>query len=348
MSTEPMRTENDIRAALATLVPDPATDALLLTEVQRKISVRRTVRRMTGVAALAAGAAAAVVIGMVAPGGKHLSPANRHPIVGAAAALRTLAKTAVVQPAFHPPGPGQYWYFATRQFGGLCFMLTKPKEPINPNQGYGYYANCYIRVLSLQQTQTWIAPNGSGRVLTTTIKTAFASARDRAHWIAAGRPKLDNAPTDLRFGPHKLHIGETGLGKLPTNPARLATVIKSRRFEGGPPGPAEDFAQVADLLRDMNAPPALRAAAFEVGARIPRVKSLGVVSFHGVRGLGIVIGHPVPRQPRERGVNELIFNRTTSRLKAEVAMTVKSGKVIDITWVTYRSSGLVNSTTSTP
>src|SRR5712691_8544511 len=260
-----VRTEHDIRAALLTLVPDPATDASVIEAVHCKIARRRTVARTTVIAASAAavgvGVAASLVLA-ISPSTGHL----RHPqrtYVSAPFELRTLAKVAAVQPEFHPPGPGQYWYFETRSAGGSCV------KPINPHEGFGFYQNCYIHVLSVVQTQTWIPADGSGRVRNTIISQRFASPRDRAHWLAAGRPHRNFFPADLRYREHELSIGSTGLGKLPTNPAKLAKVIDRRRYENGPPGPAEDFTQVADLLRFANASPALRAAAFKVGARIP-------------------------------------------------------------------------------
>jgi hypothetical protein len=79
------------------------------------------------------------------------------------------------------------------------------------------------------------------------------------------------------------------LVKLPTNPAKLAELISSRKIEGGPGGPAEDFVKVGDLLRETDAPPALRSALFQVAAHIPGVKALGTVSDHAGRsGVGVV------------------------------------------------------------
>ena len=46
--------------------------------------------------------------------------------------------------------------------------------------------------------------------------------------------------------------------------------------------------------------------------------------------------------------DELIFDRATSTLKAEVYLIIKDGKLIDSGGTTYLTSGLVNSTHSTP
>jgi len=46
------------------------------------------------------------------------------------------------------------------------------------------------------------------------------------------------------------------------------------KVEGGPPGPAEAFTQVGDLLRETDASPALRAALYSAAAGLAGVKSL--------------------------------------------------------------------------
>lgn len=102
-------------------------------------------------------------------------------------------------------------------------------------------------------------------------QTTFLSAHDRANWEADGDPPIPHAPTDMSFGPDGLEDGPTDLSKLPTDPTALGAEIASRKIEGGPPGPAEDFTQVADLLRETDASPALRSALYQVAAGLPGV-----------------------------------------------------------------------------
>jgi hypothetical protein len=105
-------------------------------------------------------------------------------------------------------------------------------------------------------------------------------------------PPLVGPPSDERFGPGELSAGPVDLAKLPTDPARLAALISSRKIEGGPPGPAEDFVQVGDLLRESSASPELRAALFKVAAAIPGVKLLGTVTdSDGRSGTAIAFPH---------------------------------------------------------
>jgi hypothetical protein len=105
-------------------------------------------------------------------------------------------------------------------------------------------------------------------------------------------PPLVGPPSDERFGPGGLSTGPVDLSKLPTDPAKLAALISSRKVEGGPPGPAEDFVQVGDLLRETSASPELRAALFKVAAGIPGVKLLGTVTdSDGRSGTAIAFPH---------------------------------------------------------
>ncbi len=344
------RTEYDLQAALLTLAPDPATDASVIDAVHRKISRRRTVHRTSVITAsvAAVGVAASLVLAPTPSTSvvHHHHPGTPRLPVSALGELRTLAKVAAVQRPFQLPGPGQFWYTVTFSAGGVCLKAIDPHEP------RGYDQNCLIHVLEVVRTRMWIAADGSGRATNAVVSARFPSARDRAHWIAAGRPNLNLDPADTRFRKHELSITTPGLGKLPTNEARLAKLIRSRKWEGGPPGPAEDFTQVGDLLRFPDAPPKLRAAAFEVGAHIRGVTSLGQVTFHGVTGAAIIYSYrlvtPISAYKGAYVKAELIFDRATSTLEAEVHEIIKAGKVMEMDWVTYPVATLVNSMRSTP
>jgi hypothetical protein len=153
----------------------------------------------------------------------------------------------------------------------------------------------YYCVNFRERREIWIGPDGSGRIRGTETDPTFPTAKDRQNWKAMGRtaPPLVGPPSDERFGPGGLSTGPTDLSKLPTDPAKLAALISSRKIEGGPPGPAEDFVQVGDLLRETSASPELRAALFKVAAGIPGVKLLGTVTdSDGRSGTAIAFPHP--------------------------------------------------------
>jgi len=160
----------------------------------------------------------------------------------------------------------------------------------------------------------------SGRLRESVRHQSFPARHDRLAWIALGRPPLPLEPSDEHFGPGGLSDGPVNLSRLPADPAALARLMSSRKIEGGPPGPGEDFVQVGDLLRETDAPPALRAAVFRVTAGIPGVKVIGTVRNHaGQEGIGVVYTDRVAAGPAAGQLDqqELIFDRATSVLIGE-------------------------------
>lgn len=298
------------------------------------------------VGAAAAGTAALVVAGLLAGSptqpGRRIRPGSHAKVPTTATDLRSLALIASVQRSSGPPGPGQFQY-------------TKSESLTSASTQRGSF---YYTVNYQDRRQIWIGSDGSGRIVETQRHPTFPSAHDRAVWIAAGRPSLRVAPGDDKFGPHGLSDGPVNLLKLPTNEARLAALISGRKIEGGPPGPAEDFVQVGDLLRESDAPPALRSALFQVAAGIPGVRVLENVTDHAGRsGVGVVFstrhrpGYGAGQHfPGQLFQSELIFDPKSSALLAEQAVTVNiRTKTSTVTsWTVYLSAGVVDSITSTP
>jgi hypothetical protein len=115
-------------------------------------------------------------------------------------------------------------------------------------------------------------------------------------------------------------------------PAKLLQVMY--RLDGGKPSPGEDFTHIGDLLRESDASPALRAAAYRAAATIPGVKLLGPTKDHlGRTGVGIGYSNGL-------AINELILDRQTSALLGEQTVDNATGKVDD--WSAYRTSKIVN------
>jgi hypothetical protein len=214
---------------------------------------------------------AALVLAGLLPGSPAQPPTGPPDRPGAATDLPTLALVAARQPASGPPGPGQFQYTKSESLN-ITDSLDRPY----------YYSVDYV-----QHRQIWIGFDASGRIVETNTHPTFPSHRDRANWLAAGHPSLRVPPLDDKFGPHGLSGGPVNLLKLPTDPAKLAALISSRKIDGGPPGPAEDFARVGDLLRETDAPPALRSALFQVAAHIPGVTVLGTVTDPVGSGVGV-------------------------------------------------------------
>ena len=281
-------------------------------------------------------AAVALVVGAAGGTGVLLQPGSpAGPASAAAAVLNHLALVAADQPVPTAPGPGQYLYVDS-------VAAYTDTAGTSPSGGARY------TVLLPEKRQIWIAANGSGRILETFADPNFPSARDRANWEAAGSPPIQHPPADMSFGPGGLVDGPTNLSRLPTNPSALAAEISSRKIEGGPLGPAEDFTQVADMLRETDASPALRSALYQVAAGLPGVEALGTVTDHsGRRGVGIACVNKGLR-------HELIFDPKTSALLGEYYTIVGRGSGYDapvgtvVGWEVYLQSSVVNSLPSAP
>jgi len=296
------------------------------------------IRPRIALGAAAAAGAIAIVLTQVLPGSPARPSRPGRPARTVAAVLDALAVAAAAQPAEHPPGPGQYQYTDS---ASLSEVDT------------AYSPKIYFRVMYRQHRQIWIGYNGSGRIAETNRDPRFVSPKDRAAWIAAGRPTLLVPRSDSRFGPHQLSDGPRNLLTLTTNPARLYALLTERRIEGGPPGPAEDFVQIGDLLRETDAPPALRATIFTVAKRIPGVRLLGTVTDQaGRRGVALAYVNRIAakgRVPAQLDTSVLIFDPKTSKLLAEQTSVTdaRTRKTSLTSWTVYYVSGVVNSVTST-
>jgi hypothetical protein len=158
-------------------------------------------------------------------------------------------------------------------------------------------------------------------VRTVSGKPRFVSADQRAGWVAAGSPPLPEAgqvdDTTLSGG------GPIDASDLPTDPAALRQMIEAREIRGveGPPGEAETFTLIGDMLRGTYLPSAIRAAIYQLTAELPGVELLGDVEDPvGRSGTGIAF------TDRKRGTrHELIFDPETSALLGERESIARSG-----------------------
>jgi hypothetical protein len=289
---------------------------------------------------IVAAAAAALVITQLAPSAHEgrrnayvpRASASKHPST-AKAAWGSLSLVAHTQPLEPAPGPGQFEYTDSTS---LNWIDTYNGPTTSYNVSY------------TERRQIWIGSNGSGRIVESYSNPQLGSAKDRAGWIAAGRPSLAVAPSDSTFGPGQLSVGPPNLNSLPDNPAKLAALLEARKIEGGPKGAAEDFVQIGDMLREDYVRPALRAAVFVVAERIPGVRLLGTMTDHdGRSGIGLAFVHAWPAQS-EVGKSVLIFDPQTSKLIAEETFVTytKTGKTVLMSWTDYLKSGVVDSETS--
>jgi hypothetical protein len=112
----------------------------------------------------------------------------------------------------------------------------------------------------------------------------FLSSEDRQAWIAAGRPKLGDAPdSETVLSPAKPL-------DLPAEPDALYERLQAEAQGHGSSLNTEMFVLVGDALRETAATPAQKAALYMVAARIPGVHLLGrVKDAQGREGTAVAI-----------------------------------------------------------
>lgn len=250
----------------------------------------------------------ALPIGILGGGGK-VEPA----------VARVLHQAAEVAAAQEPVAPGRGQYLYTRSKDAYLRAFAH-----DPACGHSCDASGTWSLLVPSERESWVSFHDSlrGRVRTVSGKPRFVSAGQRATWVAAGSPPIsppgrveDSAVSGsgMPFDP----------AELPTDPAELREMLEAREIPGidGPPGEAETFVLIGDMLRGTYLPSALRAAIYELTAELPGVELLGEVEDPvGRAGLGIAY-----TDERRGTTHELIFDPGTSALLGERDSIARSG-----------------------
>ena len=264
---------------------------------------RRAPRRApVGIAAALATAVIVIAVVVMQPADVELPEVR--------AVLSQASETA--QRAASPqPGPGQFLYM--RAEVTKTFMSSSPQGK-------------WTALLPVRQ-EFWIAADGSGRLREVPGHPAFPGPRDRARWLAAGKPRIQGPISDRiveegTFGPDIDAEGSTGVQRLAS--ALLATEVA--------PGLPEDqrlFLAASDLLSTPLASSSLRSALYDVLARIDQVELLGMVPDpKGRPGIGVAI----PTRLNEALARRvLIFDEETSEVLAEEVVVLERVGWIDAT-----------------
>lgn len=281
---------------------------------------------------LLAGAALAVALAglAIAVGASLRSGSTTEPALAAGPLLQRLARIASAQP-WAMPGPGQYLYTASHSLTGSDTALP---------------GGVYCQLVFQQYRQNWVAADGEGLFREIDGPAHYLSGREAAACRAA--PAQPAGESDTWAARGCLSIDPIPLGRLPRDPATLRARLLTGKVEGGPPGPAEAFTQVGDLLRETDAPPALRAALYRAAAGLPGVKALGTVTDElGRRGLALAFDSHGTR-------HELIFSATTSALLAEQdvligrAPGVQAARGTVLEWSAYSAGRIVDRLPAAP
>jgi hypothetical protein len=245
------------------------------------------------------------------------------------------------------PGRGQYLYTRSKDAYLRAFAYS-------PECGRFCDASETWSLLVPSERESWVSFDDSlqGRVRVVSGKPRFISADQRAGWAAAGSPPISR--------PNRVEdsaVSGSGIpfdpADLPPEPAELREMIEAREVPGigGPPGEAETFVLIGDMLRGTYMPSALRAAIYELTAELPGVELRGKVEDPvGRPGVGIAF------TDERRGTrHELIFDPTTSTLLGERDSLARSRAYgfeaplgTTIGWAAYLESKVVDSVGERP
>jgi hypothetical protein len=185
--------------------------------------------------------------------------------------------------ALHAPqGSGTYWYVRTDYTKG---------SPSSPGAPYS--------------VETWVRRDGMSWVrLGSTTGHAVSNQGDHGHWTDG-----------FDVGERRLTL--TQIQNLPTEPAALkAWLIKNERDTSAKYAGVRLMGDVIGLLSGVPAPPKVRAAAFQVLAGLPGIKSLGPVKD----GQAVLIPDP-------EGRTAVAVNLTTSKVSSLTNDVINGHKV---------------------
>ena len=302
--------------------------------------------RPRAVALAAALAAVGTAVALVVPtddGGRLGSPS--------ASAAQVLKRAAAAQTApARPLRPGEYWYVRLR-----THWLTSTEVD---GAAFGYIAPT-VR-------EDWIAIDGYRGFRTRDAgPPRFLGPRDRARWIAAGRPDLfvagdgrmtrDKPPPGSEMARKPFYDGSQSVSyrqllDLPRDPATLHARLRRSAVECecGKSVEQETFVIVGDLMRDTPIPGDLRAALLRAAAHVPGIERIDPIrDVAGRMGTGVAIDSGGTR-------SVLIFDSESYDLLGESVFALKRSNYVDagpgrlISGSAVMESGIVRSPTALP
>jgi len=350
---------DDLTDLLEHLIDESRLPAQPPMEYLRERAGRRFSRRVRGrsmvVVPLVGIATAALVVVMVL----QLLPATGQvPTSAAAAVLNHAASVAANQPASQTPGPGQYLHDRTTEG-----RVGDSGAPVGQRQ---------FLLFSIWTTDTWVAPDGSGRErVDVNVHLLFRS--EQQAWEAAGSPNLGGLRTGIysgTFPTRTLPVGVTAIDgpngeyllpypsstNVPTSPMALKRYLNRYDNNGVSSDPTSALL-IASTIFEKGASPALRSALFKVIEQLPGVTVVGPTKDEAGRsGLGIAINS---RSSLYTGGNTryvLIFDPNTSAVLGieefagpsyrDAGVPVPKGTLIGFT--NYGPTSVVSSVSASP
>jgi hypothetical protein len=341
--------ELDLIRSFRADVPEPTAAAAGRARRAWRPPPRRSRRpRPRAVALAGALAAVGTAVALVVPTGDDgrlgSPPASAAQILKRAAAAQTA-------PA-RPLRPGEYWYVRIR-----ARWMTSTDVGGGPLLSY----------IAPTMREDWIGIDGyRGWRTRADGKPIFHGPRDRARWVAAGRPDLFVAGDPDRMYRHRPkpgsemarkpfydgaeHVSYRELLDLPRDPEALHARLRATAVacECGPSVAGETFVIVGDLLRDTPIPGELRAALLRAAALIPGIERIErIEDAAGRMGTGVAL-----QADGRRSV--LIFDSDSYELLGESDFAVKRNGYSDaapgkfVSGSAVMESGIVGSPTAVP
>ena len=338
--------ELDLIRGFRAEVPDPSPAAAGRARRAWRPRPRRGRGQLPRAAALAAAlAAVGTAVALVLPaedGGRLGSPA--------ASAAQILKRAAAAQAApGRPLRPGEFWYTrihtqwlgSTDIGGGMSYIAPTVRED-------------------------WIAIDGyRGFRSRSAGPPRFLGPRDRARWVAAGKPDLVGSndgrmfrhfpPAGSEMARKPFYDGSENVSYrellgLPREPEALHARLRATAVacECGKSVDQETFVIVGDMLRDTPIPGDLRAALLRAAALIPGIERIERIrDAAGRMGTGVAI-----ESGGRRSV--LIFDSESYALLGESDFALKRSNYVDaapgkfVSGSAIMESGIVKSPTAVP
>jgi hypothetical protein len=216
-------------------------------------------------------------------------PRRRRWVLAAAAALMALALLLVE--ALLPPGGAGPPRGAASEIRRLGTLAAR-QEPLLAGPSDFIYQRLEVEIQQITHfltsgssftldiranIESWLATDGSGKVITTYESVSFASDRDEAAWEQAGRPAIVKAGDVISEPYRKSGLFYFPVEQLPTEPAELRNTLENWPQIEATPDDSNLLSIIGTVLSQEDLPSDLRHALFEVAASIP-----GVAVEHGV------------------------------------------------------------------
>jgi hypothetical protein len=287
---------------------------------------------------VAVGAAAAVAAVVALPGGKaaptHAAAPAASPTRTAAASgpsasapsARAVLLASATVAARSPAAFGTYWYVSERDFEPSIAVSHGGKKNLS------FFGASYA-----ETEESWTGQNQARTIVDESLAFSFASAADRARWVAAGKPPLSSAAgfgprgpatsdysMTLHWGVDNYQFSLAGIRALPSTAKALSETLRNmwahepdKEDAVGLTDPtyAEYVAAWADALLTAPSRPGTRAAIYRLLAEQPGLSiTPGVTDPLGRVGIAIGAG----------GGDYLIIQPGTAELLAYTSHPVRA------------------------